>query len=76
MYIIVLFFCVDNEVFHEDVYASVAKPVTIKCHASDTSEPLLWDHRRSVDQDVRHVYHGHLVGAYKERCTIDGFTYE
>ena len=71
-----VFLCVELNVFHEDQYVPVGQPVTIKCHASDTSKPVFWDHRRSVRQNVHNVYDGGLIGDYQQRCTIDSSTYD
>jgi len=71
-----VFLCVDVNVFHEDQYVPVGQPVNIKCHASDTSKSVFWDHRHSVRQDVSNVYDGGLIGDYQQRCTIDISTYD
>ena len=67
---------VDVKVFHEDQYVPVGEPITIECHASDTSERVLWDYRRSLKQDVRNVYDRRLINEYERRCTIDISKYD
>jgi len=62
--------------FHEDQYIAVGRPLTLKCHAPDTSERVLWDYRRSPEHDVDNVYDWRLVNHYKQRCSINESTYD
>jgi len=68
--------CVDNKVFHEDQYVAVGQQVTIDCHASDLSKPVLWDYKRSEEQNVRNVYDKVLINDYERRCTIGHSSYD
>jgi len=66
---------VDRVEFHEDQFAAVDGPATIRCHASD-STPVLWEFRRSTDRNVHHVYDRQLTSSYEHRCTINESTYD
>lgn len=65
-----------EQVFHEHQYVPVGQSVTVKCHAPDTSNRVLWDYRRSVKQDVDHIYDGCLTSKYEQRCTVNNSTYD
>ena len=67
--------CVDRNVFHKDQFVRVSHAVTLKCNVSN-SHRVLWDFRRSVEQDVGNVYDRRLINEYQRRCTIDNSTYD
>lgn len=65
----------DLNVYHEDQFVAVGKPVTIQCHASDP-RPVLWEYITSEEENVVNVYDQRLINGYEHRCTIDNSTYD
>ena len=74
-YIVLVCCLADDVVFHEDKFAAVEKPATIRCHSSRSSA-VLWEFRSSAEMNVRHVYDRKLTSSYEHRCTVDERAYD
>jgi len=66
---------VDSRVNHADQFVAVGRDVKVRCHASN-STPVIWNYRRSKEQDFRNVYDRRLIGSYQHRCGVDDLTYD